>query len=283
VPLAEEVVPATQLEGRVALVTGAARGIGRAVALALAEAGADVAIGDVHLGRYEGESYYRLGKRHSGPEEDVASVQAVAGLGRRGLGVEFDVADAEQVRAGVAQVVQELGPIDILVNNAGIVNNLGAVVDMPRDAWDRELSVNLTGAFQCIQATLPAMAERGWGRIVNVASVGAETGMPLQPAYAASKAGLLGLTRSVARGYAERGITCNAVLPGLIATPLVLSMPEALRASMLGSVPAGRLGEPGEVAALIAFLASPPAAFVNGAAIPVDGGFLIGQGRLDGS
>ena len=264
------------LHGKVALVTGAGRGIGRAIALELAQAGAMVAVGDIHLAKYQGERYYRLSRRVSGEEEDVPTVEAVAQLGSRAIGLEFDVADSAQVQDAVTRATGELGAIDILVNNAGIVNNIAPIEQMPRAAWDRELAVNLTGGFSCIQATVPAMAERGWGRVINISSVAAEWPSPLQPAYAASKAGVIALTKTVAKEYADRGVTSNAVLPGLIGTPLALSMPEEMRALMLRQVPAGRLGQPSEIAAVVAFLASPAASFVNGAAIPVDGGWLVG-------
>lgn len=266
------------LSGKVALVTGAARGIGRAIALALAEAGAEVAIADIHLEKYQGERYYRLKQRWSTDEENTSTWSAVQQLGRRALGVECDVSDHQQVKQGVARVQAELGNIDILVNNAGVVNNLAPLASMTLEAWNRELSINLTGAFQCIQEVIPGMAERSWGRIVNISSVAALMGAAAQVAYAASKAGLLGLTKTVAREYAAQGVTCNAVLPGLIATPLVLSMPEDIRAGTIRGVPAARLGQPAEVAALVTFLASPAAGYINGVEIPVDGGLLLGTG-----
>lgn len=268
------------LQGKVALVTGAARGIGRAIALALAEAGADVAIADIHLAKYQGEQYYRLKQRWSTDEENTPTWEAVRQLGRRSLGVECDVSNPQQVKQGMSRVQAELGHVDILVNNAGVVNNLAPLAHMTLEAWNRELSINLTGAFQCIQGVIPGMAVRGWGRIINISSVAALMGAAAQVAYAASKAGLLGLTKTVAREYGAQGVTCNAVLPGLIATPLVLSMPEDLRAATIRGVPAARLGQPAEVAALVTFLASPAAGYINGVEIPVDGGLLLGTGSL---
>ena len=260
---------------RIALVTGAARGIGRAIALALAHAGFDVAVGDAHLRPFQGERYYRVRERRSGADEAVSTCEAIRALGRRACEVEFDVAEHDRCAAAVAMVTEALGPIDALVNAAGIVNNIAPLAHMTRASWDHELAVNLSGAFSLIQLTAPGMAERGWGRIVNIASVGLLSGMAEQAAYAASKAGLLGLTRSVTQAYAARGVTCNAVLPGMIATPLVLSMPAAARDASLRAVPAARLGEPAEIAAVARFLCSDGAAFVNGVALPVDGGLSL--------
>ncbi len=260
---------------RTALVTGAARGIGRAIALALAGQGVDVAVADAHLRPFAGEPYYRVRSRRSGEDEAVPTAGAVRGLGRRAIEVEVDVADDAACRHAVERSSAELGQIDIVVNAAGIVNNIAPLAEMSRASWDHELAVNLTGAFTLIQLTAPAMADRGWGRIVNIASVGLLSGMAHQPAYAASKAGLLGLTRSVTQAYAARGVTCNAVLPGLIATPLVRSMPDAARAASLAVTPAARLGLPEEVAAVVAFLCSDGAGYVNGVALPVDGGLSL--------
>ena len=263
------------LNGRIALITGAARGIGRATALALASAGADIVVGDAHLAKFDNERYYRLRTRTSGADEDVSTADAVRALGRRASAIQFDVADEAACIAAVDQALTELGHIDILVNAAGIVNNIAPLASMTRASWDHELSVNLSGAFTLIQRCAPLMAERGWGRIVSIASVGLLSGMATQVAYAASKAGLLGLTRSVTQAYAAQGVTCNAVLPGMIATPLVRSMPDNARAAALQSAPARRLGLPEEVAAVIAFLCSDGAAYINGASIPVDGGLSL--------
>ena len=263
------------LMGKVALVTGAARGIGRATALALANAGANIVVGDAHLAKFANEPYYRLRARTSGEDESVPTADAVRALGRRAHAIEFDVADEAACNAAIDNALGEFAHIDILVNAAGIVNNIAPLASMSRASWDHELAVNLTGAFTLIQRCAPLMAERSWGRIVNIASVGLLSGMATQAAYAASKAGLIGLTRSVTQAYAAQGITCNAVLPGMIATPLVRSMPEQARNAAISTTPAHRLGLPEEVAALIAFLCSDSAGYINGTSIPVDGGLSL--------
>ena len=270
----------TSLAGRVALVTGASRGIGRAIALALAGAGADVAIADAHLDPFRGERYHRLRARTSGPEEDVSTADAVTALGRRSFAVAVDVADADAVVDAVAACHEALGPPDVVVNNAGIVNNISSIAAMEPDAWANEVAVNLSGMFHVVRATAPGMAERGWGRVINVASIAAIRPGAGQPAYAASKAGVLGFTRAVAQEFGPSGVTANSIMPGLVATPLVRSMPEHLRDQLVARTPVGRLGEPEDIGNLAAFLASPAAGFISGAEIPCDGG--VSFATLDG-
>ena len=266
------------LAGRVAFVTGAARGIGRA--LALADAGADVCVADAHLAPFEGERYYRLRSRVSDDTESVPTAVEVRQLGRRALEVGVDVADATAVEAAAAHCREELGPPDVLVNNAGIVNNIATIATMTPEAWAHELTVNLSGMFHTVRAMVPAMAERGWGRVVNMASVAAMVPGLGQPAYTASKAGVVGFTRSVAQEFGPGGVTANAILPGLIATPLVRSMPARLREATVAKSPVPRLGEPADVAHLALFLCSPASAFVTAQAIACDGGLL--HARLNG-
>ena len=262
------------LEGKVAFVTGAARGIGRAIALELAEAGADVAVADLHPGPFTGERYFRMKKRVSGTEEETRTAEAVTKLGKRAIELELDVSDEVAARRAVDECEAALGAVDIVVNNAGIVNNIASIGEMDAAAWDHEVRVNLSGAFHCVRAAAPKMAERGWGRVVNIASVAARTPSLGQPAYAASKAGVIAFSQSVAQEFGRRGVTANAVLPGLIATPLVRSMPEKLSRAIAQQTPVGRLGEPSEIGSLVAYLCSPAAAFITATAIPCDGGFL---------
>jgi 3-oxoacyl-[acyl-carrier protein] reductase len=262
------------LAGRVALVTGAARGIGRAIALELARCGAAVAVADLHPAPFRGERYFRLRQRFSGGDEAVPTVAAARELGVSALELQLDVADAAAVEQAARAIAEQLGPVDVLVNNAGIVNNVATIAQMDPAAWDHELRVNLSGAFHTVRAIAPGMAQRGWGRVINVSSVSARQPSIGQPAYAASKAGLIAFTQAVAQEYGPSGVTANAFLPGLIATPLVLSMPAPLRDAIARRAPLGRAGLPEEVAALAAFLASPAASYITATAVPCDGGLL---------
>ena len=177
---------------KVALVTGSARGIGRAIALQLARQGVDIAVGDRRLRPFAGERYYRLRERRSGDDESIAAADAVRSLGRRACEVEFDVADHVACNDAVQQITDALGPIDILVNAAGIVNNIAPLPAMSRASWDHELAVNLSGAFSLIQLVVPGMAERGWGRIVNIASVGCCQAWPIRPPTLRARRGCWG-------------------------------------------------------------------------------------------
>jgi len=213
-------------------------------------------------------------KRVSGTEEETRTAEAMTKLGKRAIELELDVSDEVAARRAVDECEAALGAVDIVVNNAGIVNNIASIGEMDAAAWDHEVRVNLSGAFHCVRAAAPKMAERGWGRVVNIASVAARTPSLGQPAYAASKAGVIAFSQSVAQEFGRRGVTANAVLPGLIATPLVRSMPEKLSRAIAQQTPVGRLGEPSEIGSLVAYLCSPAAAFITATAIPCDGGFL---------
>jgi NAD(P)-dependent dehydrogenase (short-subunit alcohol dehydrogenase family) len=257
-----------RLAGRVALVTGAGGGIGRAIALRLGAEGAAVALMDLAAARDT------LGQTEAAVRESGARCASAVG----------DVADPGSVAQALAALQAALGPIDCLVNNAGLTGHIAALTRMSAAGWERELAVNLSGPFHLTQALLPGMVERRWGRIVNISSVAALGGLYYQAGYSASKAGLLGLTRTVVLEHARHGITCNAVLPGLIGTPAVLGMPPAVLNDAVALTPARRTGEPAEIASVVAFLCSPEAAFVNGAEIPVDGGghlspVVLGSGR----
>ena len=271
------------LAGRVAFVTGAARGIGRAIALALADAGADVAVADVHPEPFEGERYYRLRRSVSGPEEAIPTAGAVVELGRRAMSLGVDVADADAVVAAVEACTAELGPPDILVNNAGIVNNIAPhQLDGAGRVGRTSCRSTCPGCSTPCAPRCPPWPSAGWGRVVNLASIAALTPGLGQPAYAASKAGVIGFTKAVAQEFGPGGVTANAILPGLIATPLVRSMPDHLRDQIVSRTPVGRLGEPEDIGALAAFLASPAAGFISGVAIPCDGGVSnAARGGLD--
>ena len=191
----------------------------------------------------------------------------VARLGRTSGDVQADVADAQQVQAAFDEVHERFGPVLVLVNNAGVRHD-GLAIRMPEDDWQAVVDTNLTGAFHCTRRALNDMLSARWGRIVNVSSVVAERANPGQANYVAAKAGLLGFTRTVAREMAKRGVTCNAITPGVIETDMTADLSDGL----VSAVPAGRVGRPEEVAAAVAFLVSEEAAYVNGATLAVDGG-----------
>jgi NAD(P)-dependent dehydrogenase (short-subunit alcohol dehydrogenase family) len=249
------------LDGKVALITGAARGIGKASALVLAREGAHVGVADIL------------------PEVEETA-REIAALGRRSAFALFDVADPAQVAEGVGKIREELGDIQILVNNAGVVTNIAGLTKMSHEAWQREISINLSGAFNLIKELIGPMIDKKWGRIINISSGAATGGLHKQIGYAASKAGLLGMTKTVTLEHARDGITCNAILPGLIGTELANMMPEEILGRAQAMIPARRMGETEEVGHLIAFLASDRAAYINGAEIRIDGGMLLNVGTL---
>jgi 3-oxoacyl-[acyl-carrier protein] reductase len=265
------------LSGRVALVTGGSRGLGRADALALARAGADVVIADIQLESDEGadaERYGALAKvaRAQGMVYTESTVEEIRGLGRQALAVKCDVTDRDQVDAAIARTAAGLGPVDILVNNAGTLDHTAQFHQQSPELWERDLRVNLTGAFNCAQAVWPAMRERGWGRIVNMASVAGTLGGFGQASYSTTKAGLLGLTKTLALEGARHGITANAIVPGIIGTEAFGFGNPEMNERMVKRTAMRRPGEPDEIAHVIAFVCSDLASYVTGAAIPVTGG-----------
>jgi 3-oxoacyl-[acyl-carrier protein] reductase len=245
--------------GRVALVTGASRGIGRAIATELARAGHSVAVG--------------FGHDAAGGAETLTAVEAT---GSTGITVGVDVADTESVDAAFSAIEESLGPVEILVNNAGITRD-GLLARMSDDQWSAVLDTNLGGAFHAIRRAAPKMMRGRFGRIVNVSSVSGHIGAPGQANYSAAKAGLLGLSRAVARELASRNVTCNVVAPGPIVTAMTDAMPDEWKAAMQATVPLGRLGTPEDVAAVVGFLCSDAAGYVTGALVPVDGGLGMGH------
>jgi 3-oxoacyl-[acyl-carrier protein] reductase len=266
------------LSGRVALVTGASRGLGRADALTLARAGADVVFADILVeSDASGEEEARYGKlaqaaRAQGMVHTEETAEEIRSLGRRALAVKCDVTDREQVAETVSRSVEELGAVDILINNAATLDHLGRLPDQRADLWERDLRVNLTGAFNCAQAVWPHMVENGWGRIVNMASVAGTLGGFGQASYAATKAGLLGLTKSLALEGARHGITVNAIVPGVIGTEAYHMANLELNERIVNRTVFRRPGEPQDVANAIAFLCSDLAGYISGAELNVSGG-----------
>ncbi len=244
------------LAGRVALVTGGGGGIGEATARRFAADGAVVAVNDVDLDRAR------------------AVAAAIAKDGGRAVAVGADVTRREEVERMVARIVAEHGRLDVLINNSGI-NRDAMSHKMTEEQWDQVLAVNLKGTFLCAQAALPRMRERGWGRVVNTSSIGA-LGNIGQANYAASKAGVIGLTRTLALEYARHGVTVNCVAPGAVMTPMLAGVPEAIREKIVARIPVGRIAEPREIAAVHAFLASEDAGFITGQVLFVDGGMSVG-------
>ena len=242
------------LAGKVALITGAAQGIGLAIARTLAGCGASVVLADV--------------------DADKAQEAAKSVTGRA-LGLAMNVARGDEVAAGIARVMTECGRLDVLVNNAGITRD-GLLIRMKEEDWDRVIEVNLKGTFHCTKAALGVMIKQRSGRIISIASIVGVMGNSGQANYAASKAAILGFTKSVAREYANRGVTANAVAPGFIKTAMTEQLSEDVQARMREQIPLGRLGTPEDVAEAVAFLASDAAAYVTGQVIHVNGGMWMG-------
>jgi 2-dehydro-3-deoxy-L-rhamnonate dehydrogenase (NAD+) len=247
-------VPADELTGRCALVTGGASGIGRACASRLAAAGARVAVLDLSADGAEA---------------------AAASLADGGLGIACDVTDSSQVNAAVARAESELGSVDILVCSAGVGGDSLRTVDVSDDEWRRVFAVNCDAVFYCNRAVIPGMQTRGYGRIVNIASIAGKEGNPMAAAYSASKAAVIGMTKSFGKDLAGTGVLINCVAPAVIRTPILDQLTPEHVDYMVSRIPLGRLGEPEEVAELVAYLASEKCSFATGACFDASGGRAV--------
>ena len=244
------------LQGRVAIVTGAAQGIGRAIAETLAEAGADVVVADLD------------------PTRSKDTVAAVEKAGRKALNLKVNVADANDTKAMAEQVIKDWGKIDILVNNAGITRD-GLLLRMKEEDWNLVLQVNLNGTFHCTKAVLQPMTKQRYGRIVDIASIVGAMGNVGQANYAASKAAVIGFTKTVAREYASRNVTVNAVAPGFIDTAMTQGLAAEVKEALQKQIPLARLGTPADIANAVRFLVSEDASYITGHVLHVNGGMLM--------
>lgn len=278
-----------RLEGKVALVTGGARGIGKAIALRLAEEGADVAVNYQYTKEHAEKVSKQIDQMGTIDELDRLSLmidqmdtkehakelsKLIDSMGRHSCVIQASVNDIEQVNRMRDEVVKQFGRIDILVNNAGIVRDK-SFAKMTPNMWTEVLSVNLDGAFYCTKSVIEGMLERKFGRIVNISSVIGRMGNRGQANYAASKAGMIGLTQSLAKEFAGKGITVNAVAPGFIETDMLKSVPKEIMDKILAQIPLGRLGKPSEVAGAVVYLVSEDGDYITGQVIDINGGLYI--------
>jgi len=273
---------ANLLEGKVAVVTGASRGIGRADALALAEAGADVVITDILI---ESDEDSKKEAQKLGPLSQVMqstkvvyaekTAKEIQEMGRRSFAIKMDVTNREQVKEVFQKVYEEFGRIDILINNAGTLDHVSQFEKQRDDFWERDLNVNLTGAYNCSKAVWPYMKEQGWGRIINMASVAGTLGGFGQASYSTTKAGILGFTKSLALEGARYGITVNAIVPGIINTEAFKMTNPKMNERMVNRTAFKRPGEPEDIANAIVFLCSDKAKYITGIGLNVSGGIEL--------
>jgi 3-oxoacyl-[acyl-carrier protein] reductase len=245
-----------EFKEQVAAITGGARGIGKAIALDLASKGVNIVIADIIK------------------EQAEETASELEKLGIKSMAVNMDVSDSESVASSIANIKEQMGRIDIFINNAGITRD-GLVMRMKEEDWDSVLDINLKSVFLCSREVIKVMAKQRYGRIVNIASVVAFIGNPGQANYSASKAGIVGLTKTIAREYASRGITANAVAPGFITTAMTDALPENVKDEMLKTIPLGKFGTPEDVAKAVSFLASPEAGYITGQVIHINGGMYM--------
>jgi len=245
-----------RLKDKVALVTGGARGIGQAIALTFAREGADIVVADVNL------------------EIAQKTCLEIEGLGRKALALEMDVTNYEKVEEGINKILDKMGKVDILVNNAGITKD-NLLLRMSQADWDAVINVNLKGTFNCIKAVSRPMIKQRSGRIISIASIIGLMGNPGQANYAASKAGIIALTKTVAKELASRNINANAVAPGFIKTEMTAKLPEDIKKKMLEAIPLAKLGTPQDVANTCLFLASEESSYITGQVITIDGGMVM--------
>jgi 3-oxoacyl-[acyl-carrier protein] reductase len=241
---------------RVAFVTGASRGIGRAISLTLCRSGFEIVVASPEIEKNE---------------EVAEEIRACSG---EAMTLNLDVTSPDSVKEAIARTIKDKSRIDVLVNNAGIARD-GLAVRMKLSDWELVLKINLQCAFLCSQAVLPSMMKSRWGRIINISSVVGQAGSAGQANYAASKAGLIGLTKALAQEMASRGITVNAIAPGYIATDMTAVLPEDVKQKILAAVPLGRMGKPEDIAAAVKFLASEDAAYITGHVLAVNGGMYM--------
>lgn len=245
-----------RLKDKVALITGGARGIGRAIALTFAREGADIVVADVNL------------------EIAQKTASEIESLGRKALALEMDVTNYDLVEAGINKILDKMGKVDILVNNAGITKD-NLLLRMSQADWDAVINVNLKGTFNCIKAVSRPMVKQRSGRIISIASIIGLMGNPGQANYAASKAGIIALTKTVAKELASRNINANAVAPGFIQTEMTAKLSEEIKQKMLEAIPLGKLGTPEDVANVCLFLASQESSYITGQTITIDGGMVM--------